>query len=218
MCGFHKVLRSWLREAIGFLFMPSAVGRNTPTLRVESTKAFLPALLAKLIADAADALDHDKESTRDLLRQATTLLQPDVNRRQSAAAYSSAPSALAPWKAKRVTDHINANLDRPLPLGELAELVRLSNSYFSRAFKSTFEKSPHAFIMCRRIERARQQMLMSREPLSQIALACGFADQAHLARLFRREMGSAPSQWRRANQHDDKRGEVVRAHFGGIAR
>jgi len=171
-------------------------------------------LLAKLIADAADALDRDKETTRDLLRQATTLLQLDINRRQSAAASSSAPSTLAPWKAKRVTDHINANLDRPLPLGELAELVRLSNSYFSRAFKRTFEKSPHAFIMCRRIERARQQMLMSREPLSQIAVACGFADQAHLARIFRREMGSAPSQWRRVNLHNGNGGKVIHAYFG----
>jgi len=195
--------------------MPSGVGRNRPTLRAEPTRAFLPVLLAKLIADAADALDRDKESTRDLLRQATTLLQSDVNRLQSAAANSSARSTLAPWKAKRVTDHINANLDRPLPLGELAELVRLSNSYFSRAFKRTFEKSPHAFIMCRRIERARQQMLMSREPLSQIAVACGFADQAHLARIFRREMGSAPSQWRRVNLHNGNGGKVTRAYFSG---
>jgi len=180
----------------------------------QPTKTVLPALLAKLIAEAADALDCDKESTRDLLRQAVMLLQQDVNRGQSAAADSSAQSTLVPWKAKRVTDYINANLDQPLPLGELAELVRLSNSYFSRAFKRTFEKSPHAFIMCRRVERARQQMLTSREPLSQIAVACGFADQAHLARIFRREMGSAPSQWRRINQDDGITVKVVRANFG----
>jgi hypothetical protein len=58
-------------------------------------------------------------------------------------------------------------------------------------------------------------MLMSREPLSQIAVACGFADQAHLARLFRREMGSAPSQWRRVNLHDGNGGKVIHAYFSG---
>jgi AraC-like DNA-binding protein len=194
--------------------MPGAEDRNTPTLRAEPTKTFLPALLAKLIGDAADALDRDKESTRDLLRQAVALLQSDANRRQSAAVFSSARPTLAQWKAKRVTDYIDANLDRPLPLRELAKLVQLSNSYFSRAFKMTFEKSPHAFIMCRRVERARQQMLKSKEPLSQIAVACGFADQAHLARLFRREMGSAPSQWRRVNLHDGNGGKVIHAYFG----
>jgi AraC family transcriptional regulator len=189
--------------------MPGAIDRNTLPPYTEPTGSFLPAL-TKLIADAADALDCDKESTRALLRQAVTLLQPDDDRQQCAVTHaSSARSTLAPWQAKRVADHINAHLDGPLPVCELAEMARLSNSYFSRAFKSTFDKSPHAFIMCRRIERARQQMLMSREPLAQIALACGFADQAHLARLFRREMGSSPSQWRRLNQ--------IRANFGGKA-
>ncbi len=197
--------------------MPSAVGRNIPMRCAEPTKAVLPALLVKLIVDAAEALDCDKEATRALLRQAVTLLQRDSDRDQPVAARSLVRATLVPWKAKRVTDYINANLDRSLRLCELAEMVRLSNGYFSRAFKRTFEKSPHAFIMCRRIERARQQMLMSREPLSQIAVACGFADQAHLARIFRREMGSAPSQWRRINQDDGINGKVVRANFGGKA-
>jgi AraC family transcriptional regulator len=43
-------------------------------------------------------------------------------------------------------------------------------------------------------------MLGSDEPLAQIALACGFADQAHLARIFRRETGTAPSAWRLAHR------------------
>jgi AraC-like DNA-binding protein len=43
-------------------------------------------------------------------------------------------------------------------------------------------------------------MLEGHQPLSQIALSCGFADQAHLARIFRRETGLAPSAWRRANR------------------
>ncbi len=112
-----------------------------------------------------------------------------------------APQAsLAPWRAKRIAEHIEANLAGALPLSELARIAQLSASHFSRAFKGAFGQTPHAFITSRRVERARREMLASREPLSQIALACGFADQAHLGRVFRRMTGQAPSQWRRANQ------------------
>jgi AraC-like DNA-binding protein len=155
--------------------------------------------LAKLIANAVDALDSDQDSTRSLLRQAIAMLQPGPP------AIPSVPpterqSVLAPWQAKRVAEHIAAHLDRPIGLRELAAVARLSYSHFSRAFKGAFGQPPHTFIMSRRVALAREKMLTSREPLSQIALSCGFSDQAHLARLFRRELGVAPSQWRRTNQ------------------
>ena len=156
-------------------------------------------ILAKLITGAVDALDCDRASTRVLLQQAIAILQ-----RAGPAEPSIAPvarqSSLAPWQAKRVTDYISAHLDRPIALRELAGVARLSYSHFSRAFKGAFGQPPHTFIMSRRVELARKKMLGSREPLSQIALSCGFSDQAHLARLFRRQTGFAPSQWRRANQ------------------
>ncbi len=144
-------------------------------------------------------MDDDREAARTLLRRAATLLQSNAAR-SGLTARAPAKAAFAPWQAKRVASHIDNNFDRQLPVSELAKLTRLSNSYFSRAFKGSFGQTPHAFIICRRIERAREEMLEGQEPLSQIALSCGFADQAHLARLFRRETGLAPSAWRRANR------------------
>jgi AraC family transcriptional regulator len=156
-------------------------------------------VLAKLLAGAVDALECDRASTRTLLQQAIAILQ-----RGNPATRSAAPvarqSSLAPWQAKRVASHISAHIDRPIALRELAEVARLSSSHFSRAFKGAFGQPPHMFIMSRRVELAMKKMLGSQEPLSQIALSCGFSDQAHLARLFRRETGFAPSQWRRSNQ------------------
>jgi AraC family transcriptional regulator len=172
---------------------------QTPIQHIPSAGASLSSILSKLVADAAEALDHDHEVARTLLRRAVILLQPSAARRGLTAG-PVAQAALAPWKANRVMSHIDDNLDRSLPLSELARVARLSNSYFSRAFKGTFGQPPHAFILCRRVERARQEMLEGLEPLSQIALSCGFADQAHLARIFRRETGLAPSEWRRANR------------------
>jgi AraC-like DNA-binding protein len=144
-------------------------------------------------------LDHDREAARTFLCQAVTLLRSSAARR-GVTARVPAKAAFAPWQAKRVASHIDDNLDRSLPVTELANVTRLSNSYFSRAFKGTFGQTPHAFIICRRLERARREMLGGEKPLSQIALSCGFADQAHFARLFRRETRLAPSEWRRANR------------------
>jgi AraC family transcriptional regulator len=167
------------------------------SLATRSPARSTTAILAKLVADASDALDDDREVARTLLLRATLLLrtgdfQPEARRRFR--------PVLAPWQMRRVIDHIEANLDTSLPLHELASIARLSTSYFSRAFKGASGQTPHAFILSRRIARARQEMLDGVEPLAQIALACGFADQAHLARVFRRSAGLTPAAWRRVNQ------------------
>jgi AraC family transcriptional regulator len=155
------------------------------------------AILATLVAEASDALDDDREAARTLLRRAAVLLRSSdlqPHRREARG------PVLAPWQARRVMDHIEANLETSLPLAELASIARLSPSYFSRAFKGAAGQTPHAFILSRRIARARREMLKGAEPLAQIALGCGFADQAHLARVFRRAAGLTPTAWRRVNQ------------------
>jgi AraC family transcriptional regulator len=159
-------------------------------------------LLSRLLHAAAEALDVDLEQSRALLGQACVLLQARTTARGAPAHPSAqaALAALAPWQAKRVACHVEENLDRALPVGELSRMAGLSTSYFSRAFKGTFGQTPHAFILGRRVERARQELLAGREPLCQIALSCGFADQAHLARTFRRQTGLAPSEWRRVHR------------------
>jgi AraC family transcriptional regulator len=160
----------------------------------------LSATLFKLIADATEVLDQDRKAARILLERATTLLQSGARGQRLNALGTRRRAVLAPWQATRVAWHIEANLDRPLPLAELAGIAKLSSGHFSRAFKGAFGKTPHAFIISRRINRARQEILESEEPLARIAVSCGFADQAHLARLFRRLTGLAPSEWRRASR------------------
>jgi AraC family transcriptional regulator len=107
---------------------------------------------------------------------------------------------LAPRQKRRVIAHIEANLDKPLTCGTLAELVGLSTSYFNRAFKSSFGRSPHSYLISRRLERAQDMLLATDEPISQIALACGLADQCHLCRLFRKLVGESPAAWRRVRR------------------
>jgi AraC-like DNA-binding protein len=104
---------------------------------------------------------------------------------------------LAPWQRRRIEHYLEAHLEETINVEMLAEALPLSISHFCRAFKETFGETPHAHIMRLRFERAKHLMLSTQEPLSQIALACGLADQAHLSKLFRRRLGESPSTWRR---------------------
>jgi transcriptional regulator GlxA family with amidase domain len=47
------------------------------------------------------------------------------------------------------------------------------------------------------VERAQKMMVMTDQPVCQIARRCGFADQSHFARVFRRLVGPSPADWRR---------------------
>jgi len=107
------------------------------------------------------------------------------------------PAGLAPWQASRAAAYVERELERTIRVVELARAARLSPSYFSRAFKTTFSLSPQKYVVERRLSRAKRIMLTTNEPLCGIAASCGFSDQAHLSRVFRRREGAPPNAWRR---------------------
>jgi transcriptional regulator GlxA family with amidase domain len=107
------------------------------------------------------------------------------------------PKRLAHRQLQRTLAHIEANLGSKLEIRHLASLVALSKSHFCRCFKHSLGVSPIAYVLKRRLARVKSMMLSRKERLSEIALACGFADQPHLNRSFRDAVGVSPGRWRR---------------------
>ena len=107
---------------------------------------------------------------------------------------------LAGRQAKRALEYIEAHLGSQIEIREIAKLVALSKSHFSRTFKRSVGFSPRAYVSARRVERAKLMMRSTSERLSDIALICGFADQSHLNRHFRRIVGMSPGLWRRVSR------------------
>jgi AraC-like DNA-binding protein len=93
---------------------------------------------------------------------------------------------------------IENQIAEPISVSVLSSVVGLSRSHFSHAFRIAVGETPHAHVVRMRIERAMKLMLETDAPLSDIALAAGFSDQAHLCHVFRRSAGVTPARWRKA--------------------
>ena len=101
------------------------------------------------------------------------------------------------WWARKVREYIDSHIMDRVRTADLGALVGLSETYFMRSFKRAFGIPPHAFVLRRRLELAARYMLETDAPLSDIALQCGFTDQAHLGNRFREATGLSPGAWRR---------------------
>ena len=118
--------------------------------------------------------------------------------RQATPVVSSRWEGLLPWQATRVRDYVDADLGGRPSLKGAAERAKLSPGYFSRRFRQSFGLTFSRFVAQRRIAMAQTMMVRSSCSLCEIALACGFTDQAHFTRTFGGMTGSTPSRWRRA--------------------
>ena len=104
---------------------------------------------------------------------------------------------LTPRALRQVVDYIEGHLGCELRIAELAQCVALSPYHFSRAFKASTGRTPHEFVLGRRLSRAQELLVQSTLPIADVALACGFSDQSHLGSSLRRATGRTPAAWRR---------------------
>lgn len=166
------------------------------------SREWVPPVIALLDAALSQLQPDEQQAAQGTLRKATSLLRALLDSDPGKAVAHPSGRLLA-WQVRRVRDYIDSHIASRLLVADLVALVQRSEAHFSRAFRLTFGESPHSFVLRRRVEWAAQYMLQTNAALSDIALRCGFADQAHLCRRFRQITGQAPSVWRRARRTGD---------------
>ncbi|WCM91282.1 AraC family transcriptional regulator [Acidovorax sp. NCPPB 2350] len=97
---------------------------------------------------------------------------------------------------ERLRAYIDEHIGQTVSVAEMARTIGYSTNHFARLFRRSFQKSPHQYVIDRRIERARQLLLDPDRPIAEIAAECGFATQAHLSSAFRRRLGLTPGEFR----------------------
>jgi AraC-like DNA-binding protein len=130
------------------------------------------------------------------------VMERPFNRTLRALSPESAPprGGLAPGALKRIREHVEKGLAEKINVCELAALVGLSESHFSRAFKQSVGQSPHRYLLLRRIAAAAELIEKTDRQLTEIALDAGFSDQCHFTRMFVRETGETPLTFRKRHR------------------
>ena len=100
---------------------------------------------------------------------------------------------------RAVLNYIESNLSEPILLEDLAAQTAMSTSHFSRVFRQTIGSSPGQYVINYRAEQAAKMLGDPTLPISEVAIRCGFSDQPHLTRVFKKSFGITPRSYRARN-------------------
>jgi len=115
----------------------------------------------------------------------------------------------------RVEEYIDTHLDSALDIHELAAVVRMSPSHFTRSFHDATKLTPHKYVIEHRVMKARELLATTDLPLTDIALTMGFSDQSHFSRRFHELVGLPPGAFR---EQDGRLDEVSQTVVDGYQR
>lgn len=150
--------------------------------------------------DAVLATSLNDEDNRPLFADSAVQQIVRLLARQSAQLREHPQGGLAPWQIRRVIEAIEEINPAILSLAELAQLTGLSPFHFCRAFKQSLGVAPHHYQSIRRMERARDQLENTSQPVTEIALSLGYGSSQAFARAFSRHFGQNPTNFRRQRQ------------------
>lgn len=107
-------------------------------------------------------------------------------------------NGLPKYKLQQVLDYIHAHLTEDISLDEIAQSIDMSRYYFVRSFKQAMGVTPYQYVLQQRIEQAKILLNQRHISIAQIALSCGFANQSHFNKAFRKMTGTTATAYRNA--------------------
>lgn len=93
-------------------------------------------------------------------------------------------------------EYIRDHYQQPISNQQLANVSKMSLRAFERQFLASFHLTPQKYLRKLRLRIASRALIYTSESLSELALDCGFADQSHFTREFRRQFGRTPRDYR----------------------
>ena len=179
----------------GIILTSRGVGASVAANRV-------PGIRAALCGDSYSAFLGAKSEGMNVLVLSLHALELE-RAVEIVAAYLSAALApvevvggLPPRRLQKVLEHVRENIEKDLSVAEMAQVVGMSQYYFSKLFKLSTGTTPHQYVMRQRVERAQEMLREGRTALVDIASQVGFETQSHFTSVFRRLVGITPKRYR----------------------
>jgi AraC-like DNA-binding protein len=95
-----------------------------------------------------------------------------------------------------VREYIDRHYAEALTIESLADRAGLSSFHFIRAFHTAFEVTPHQYLRARRLDRAKELLVTTAYPATEICDQIGFQSLGSFSSLFRRLTGEPPAEYR----------------------
>ncbi len=122
------------------------------------------------------------------------LIRSSVTRQEPRAAQ------LREFYVHEAVTYMEQNYHRELTVEEIAGACRLNRSYFSKLFREEMGCPPQEFLIRLRLSKAADLMTGSQSSIGDIAALCGYANQLHFSRAFKKRYGLSPREWRAQNR------------------
>jgi AraC-like DNA-binding protein len=97
---------------------------------------------------------------------------------------------------RRARDLVDREYARPLDVSALARAALMSTAHFSRQFHAAYGETPHAYLMTRRIERAKALLRLGELSVTDVCVAVGFSSLGSFSARFTELVGESPTAYR----------------------
>jgi AraC family transcriptional regulator len=203
--GHPTILLIYVHQRVVDRMSVEALGVNPRSVELIPRLAAVDALLEDLALSVLDEIaSHESSSVLYVDHLADTVALQLLSRHSTrggncnnAPRDECLPSQRLPLsRLYRLRSYLETHLDEELTLEKLAMEAKMSTRHLLRAFTLHFGVPPHQYVLGRRIERVKELLRNSDQPLADIAAETGFCSQSHLCAAFKRSVGLSPSAYR----------------------
>ena len=100
---------------------------------------------------------------------------------------------------KLIKEYINKNYSQKITLSILSQKFECCNATLTKSFKNEYNLSIMSYLLSIRLEKSKEMIIKTRKSFKEIANECGFYDQNYFSKLFTKQYGISPTEFRSEN-------------------
>ena len=200
-CAYRESHETGTTTRVSFLYLdPAVLHRSDDSDAVFPPRMYFEdSLVRETAAKLKNAIESGQPGSVPYLEALTGVLGHELCRVHDEVVRTPAANrgGLAGWQKRAVVGYIEQHLGEQVSLSKLANLARLSQHHFCRAFKQSFGTPPHQYQVQRRMETAKLLLANRTNSVTDIALSLGYAQISSFSSAFRKATGWTPTVYRR---------------------